>query len=422
MIKRKLEKELEAHLSAPEISLIVGPRQAGKTTLMKLLERKLRDRGERTIFFNLDIEEDRRYFSSQQEFLAKIRLEIGNEKGYVFVDEIQRKENAGLFLKGLYDMGLPYKFIVSGSGSLELKEKIKESLVGRKRLFELDTVDFEEFVNFRTSYKYKDRLGDFFKVDKSKAVNLLKEYLNYGGYPRVVLAETHEEKHFVIEEIFSSYIDKDIKEFISPSRIDVYADLIRLMSARSGSLINLSELSSILGVSLPTLKSYLWYAEKTFIVRKVTPFYRNRTKELTRTPIYYFVDVGLRNFGAGKFGRLNHSDDFAMPFQNLVFNILRDKVKKSGTQILFWRTKDGAEVDFILRTGEEVIPVEVKFQELKSPKVTRSLRSFIQKYNPAEALVVSLTSLITITVNSTQVRFLSVFDLLGLPREELLPG
>jgi len=422
MIERKLESELEAHLGAKEISLIVGPRQAGKTTLMKFLEGKLKVRGERTVFFNLDIEGDRRHFSSQEEFLEKVRLEIGNQKGYVFIDEIQRKENAGLFLKGLYDRGLPYKFVVSGSGSLELKEKIKESLVGRKRIFELDTITFEEFVNFKTDYKYRDKLDDFFKVERNKTMYLLKEYLSYGGYPRIVLSETHNEKLSVIEEIFSSYIDKDIKEFIRSRRVNVYADLVRLMSVRLGSLTNLSELSSILGVSLPTLKSYLWYAEKTFIIRKVSPFYKNRTKELTRSPIYYFVDIGLRNFGTGKFGRLIHPEDLAMPFQNLVFNILREKIKRSGAQIHFWRTKDGAEVDFVLLTGEGVVPVEVKVQEFKKPKVTRSLRIFIKKYNPSRALVVSLTSIKPITVHNTQVFFISVFDLLGFSPDQLLYG
>jgi predicted AAA+ superfamily ATPase len=136
LIKRRIFEDLKAHLSQKEITLITGPRQAGKTTLMMLLKEHVEAGEKSTLAFNLDIESDRRAFESQESLLRKIQLELGASGGFVFIDEIQRKENAGLFLKGLYDMNLPYKFIVSGSGSLELKEKIHESLAGRKRIFE----------------------------------------------------------------------------------------------------------------------------------------------------------------------------------------------------------------------------------------------------------------------------------------------
>ena len=161
MIKRKLFQELVDHLPQKEMSLIIGPRQAGKTTLMEMLKAHLDKSGERALFLNLDIEWDRPHFESQAALLKKIELELGGQQhGYVFIDEIQRKEDAGLFLKGLFDLNLPYKFIVSGSGSLELKQKIHESLVGRKRLFELSTITFEEFSNHRTDYRYEQNLAE----------------------------------------------------------------------------------------------------------------------------------------------------------------------------------------------------------------------------------------------------------------------
>ena len=153
-IRRELFNKLKNNLKAKEISLITGPRQAGKTTLMNVLRDYLERKGEKTVFLNLDYERDTAFFASQSALVEKIKLELGEKKGFVFIDEIQRKENAGLFLKGIYDLNLPYKFIVSGSGSLELKEKTHESLAGRKRMFELSTVNFKEFVNFKTNYKY----------------------------------------------------------------------------------------------------------------------------------------------------------------------------------------------------------------------------------------------------------------------------
>ena len=123
MIERKLFSGLVSHLPQKEISIIIGPRQSGKTTLMDMLREHLDKKGERTLYLNLDIEWDRPHFESQSALLRKIELELGKERSYVFIDEIQRKENAGLFLKGLFDLKLPYKFIVSGSGSLELKRE-----------------------------------------------------------------------------------------------------------------------------------------------------------------------------------------------------------------------------------------------------------------------------------------------------------
>src|SRR3989339_1516051 len=206
IIERKIFELLKKHLNSKEISLITGPRQSGKTTLMLELKSFLEKKGENVAFFNFDFESDKIFLESQNKLLEKIRLEFGGKSGYVFIDEIQRKENAGLFLKGIYDMNLPYKFIVSGSGSLELKEKIHESLAGRKRIFELNTVSFEELVNFKTEYKYKDKLSDFLKIEKNRRKTLLDEYMNFGGYPRVVLAETESEKLKIIEEIYQSYV------------------------------------------------------------------------------------------------------------------------------------------------------------------------------------------------------------------------
>jgi uncharacterized protein len=153
---------------------------------------------------------DRPFFDSQQSLVNKLRLELGDEPGVAFIDEIQRKENAGLFLKGFFDQGLPHKLVVSGSGSLELKEKIHESPAGRKRLFELPTMTFAEFVNDRTDSRYRDRLQQFFQVEKDRSEELLMEYLNFGGYPRVVTQARLEDKRRTLDEIYRSYVERDI--------------------------------------------------------------------------------------------------------------------------------------------------------------------------------------------------------------------
>lgn len=149
------------HLTKKEISLIVGPRQAGKTTLLQLIQKRLQKENIPSLFLNLDVERHNEFFNSQDALLQKVSLELPSKNGVVFIDEIQRKENAGLFLKGIYDMNTGYKFVVSGSGSLELKESIHESLAGRKRLFELSPISFDELLNYRTEYRYENRLPEY---------------------------------------------------------------------------------------------------------------------------------------------------------------------------------------------------------------------------------------------------------------------
>jgi len=244
MIKRKLLSDLKLHLSQKEISFIIGPRQAGKTTLMFLLKDYLEKKGAKTLFLNLDIESDKQFFTSQTNLISKIKLEIGSQRGYVFIDEIQRKEDAGIFLKGIYDMNLPYKFIVSGSGSVELKERIHESLVGRKRIFELSTLSFEEFVNFKTNNKYENKLKEFFSIDKEKTIEFLKEYLNFGGYPRVVLEELLEEKKKIINEIYQSYLERDISYLLRIRKTEEFTNLVKILATQIGNLFNTTCLNS----------------------------------------------------------------------------------------------------------------------------------------------------------------------------------
>ncbi|NCO82825.1 MAG: ATPase [Nitrospirae bacterium CG_4_10_14_3_um_filter_44_29] len=411
MLKRTLLKEIESHLSKKEITIIVGPRQAGKTTLMLFLEDKLKRKAQRTLFLNLDIEEDRQFFISQSKLISKINLEIGTKNGYVFIDEIQRKEDAGLFLKGLYDRNLPYKFIVSGSGSMELKEKIHESLAGRKQVFELTTLSFDEFVNYKTGYKYENTLNKFFELDTDRTSNLLEEYLNFGGYPRVALEEEIKEKRKVIDEIFRSYIDRDIASFLRVEKLEGYSQLIRILSAQTGNMVNYNELSNTLGISMPTIKNYLWYAEKTFIIQKITPYFRNIRKEITKSPVYYFHDIGLRNYAIGMFGMLSQSSDFGFPFENFILNLLKEKIRFTGANIHFWRTKDGAEVDFIIDYRAKQIPVEVKYKKLSKPETSRSFLSFIKKYAPKNAVVVNLSLNAVEHIGKTTIHFLPFYRL-----------
>lgn len=419
VIKRSLYAQIKAHLAITDVfTLIIGPRQAGKTTLMNLLKKDLEEKGEKTISLNMDITGHRPYFATHEQLVQAIRLEIGSGKGYVFLDEIQRKEDAGLFLKGLYDMKLPYKFIVSGSGSLELKENIHESLPGRKRMFELHTLSFEEFVDFKTNYQYSDPgkglidLTQFFDVHKERSKILLDEYLNYGGYPRVVLSPTDEKKREEMGDIYKSYLERDIEQLLNIQKTDRFTNLVRMVAAQAGNTVNVTELSGSLGVAQETINHYLWYLEKTFILHKVTPFFRNIRSEITKSPIYYFVDLGLKNYSINQFGTAAlMTPPPGLLFENFIYNALAEYLGLSAATIHFWRTQEKAEVDFVVDTGLQAIPVEVKYKVIKSDEVTRSFRSFLAKYKPKHAYIIHLGDYKKRVIDETTIHFLPFYNL-----------
>jgi len=402
-IPRKTYTQIKKHLAQPEISLILGPRQAGKTTIMEKLAEELKNSKQTSLFFNLDIIEDRQFFQTQHTLLDRIEKGIGKKPAVVFIDEISRLENAGLFLKGLYDLKTQYKFIVSGSGSLELKANILEPLTGRKKIFYCFPLSFTEF----TAYKLKVDLKDTTKaldLNPHQCQRLVEEYLTYGGYPRVALAQTHQEKTDILSEIFLSYLEKDIRLLLKVEKERAFENLVRVLASQVGNLVNRVELSSTLGINEKTLKKYLYFLEKTFVVNLVNPFFRNARKELTKSPKIYFCDLGLLRLAQGRLS-LTRTESSGSLFENACFLRLKELGLLKPPQ--FWRTKSGAEVDFIIfspKTGKP-IPVEIKLSPGKKPALGKSLISFLKEYQPEKAFIYTKETKLTLKKLGTKVEF-----------------
>jgi uncharacterized protein len=390
-IKREIYKTIKAHLSRPEITLLVGPRQVGKTTLITKISEELQENGSKVVFLNLDVENDFALLDTQARLLNHLELEIGTEKGFVFIDEVQRKKDAGRFFKGIYDMNLPYKFILTGSGSVELKEKISESLAGRKQLFEMVPVTFIEFLDYKTDYKYSTKMSLFISNKDPRIELLFEEYLKFGGYPRIILSNTLERKRMEMQEICRSYLEKDLVQLLNIRKTEKFTKLVTVLASQIGNKVNVNELSNTLGLDNDTISNYLWYLEKTYILQICTPYYTNTRSELTKTPLYYFVDSGMRNYALHRFTNFDFTLEGGHMFENFIFNYLKNKYLAISPTINYWRTKDGAEIDFILRTGENVIPIEAKYRGLKKTTLGKSFYSFLSKYHPKKAYVLNLT-------------------------------
>lgn len=408
LIERKIVKKIKEHLEKKEISLLLGPRQAGKTTVLKLIENELKKTGKKTFFFNLDIFSDKEIVENQTQFIEFLKKNSQKDKIYVFIDEIQRIKNSGLFLKGIYDSDLNCKLIVSGSSSLEIKSKIFEPLTGRKKTFFLFPLSFEEFLNFKE--KNIDQFKPIKKIYLEKLKKYLDEYTKFGGYPRVVLSENENEKIEILEEIYSSYIEKDIKGFFEVKNESSFSKLVLLLSSSLANIINKDFLASSIGSNRTTVDNYLYYLEKSFVIKIITPFFSNPKKEIIKMPKVYFYDFGLRNLLIRNFSSFFIRQDKGEIFENFVLNQLEENLDYI-LKVNFWRSRLSAEVDFVIQKGKNIFPIEVKAAELKKSVYSRSFRSFISRYHPNLGFLININYENKESINNTQIYTLPFYSL-----------
>ena len=187
--------------------------------------------------------------------------------------------------------------------------------------------------------------------------------------------------------IYDTYVSKDVVEFLKFTDALKYRLVVRTLSALMGNLINYNEICSSCQTYFKELKRIISMLSETYIISLVQPFYRNPVTELKKVPKVYFGDTGLRNQIMNNFDPLENRVDGGALVENFVFLSLRNNFHESI--INYWRTIAKAEVDFVLRMGDELIPIEVKYQNFKEPKVSRGLRSFIKTYRAKKGLTIT---------------------------------
>ncbi len=420
IIERELFKEIKKHLSKKEITFIIGPRQVGKTTLLNLLseylikEKKISQ--ERIFFFNLDRIKDVEFFESQEEVIKFLKTK--KDKTYLFIDEAQKIKEAGRFIKGIYDLNLNLKMILSGSSSLELKSKFQESLTGRKQIFYLWPLSFFEFLKHKEPVLFNliNQEKEISQYEKQTIFSVLEDFIIYGGYPNVVKEHNLSRKKDLLEEIYNSYIEKDIINFLRIKKPLIFGKLIKLLAYQVGQLVNMDELANSLNVERKTIEHYLDILKETFVLKEIYPFFKNLRKELIKTPKIFFWDNGFLNFSLDNFEKFSERPDKGQLLENFVFTELA-KNKEFFNKIHYWRTLHQAEVDFVIEKRLKPWPIEVK-TTLRKIKIPSGLRNFIENYNPLQSWIVNTTIENTIKFNKTKIDFILPFEILKFKKME----
>lgn len=410
-IQRQLEASIKPFIKRKEALAIIGPRQAGKTTFIKHLGGELRRSGKKVKFITFENRGDLEMFQNSIDDFK----DLASEHDCIIIDEFQYAKNGGQKLKYLYDTAKT-KFIVSGSSSLELTFQTGKYMVGRLLDFRLVPFSFREFLSVKNKelhgllekkidppsmldFNIKNGFGP--EVNRRLA-EALGKYAIYGGYPAVVLSKTEIEKQKVLEGIIEKYLLRDIKGLLNLATDDELVRLGKFLAAQIGSLVNFSELSSASGLNYTAVLKHLNILEKTFIINLVRPFFANRRTELVKNPKNYFFDLGVRNFLLSDFRPLQNRNDMGAVMENYAHGMLLNSGVASGLK--YWRTKSGAEVDFVIEKEGNVFPVEIKYASKKI--IGKSFYSFIEKFSPKTGIILTRDYLGEEKIGKTKIKFI----------------
>lgn len=374
---RKLYSEITDRIEAPEAIVITGMRRVGKTTLIQQVYEHLTT--DNKVFLDLENPINQKFFEEENYEAIKYKLEVlgidFSKKGYIFLDEIQFVRNLPSVVKYLIDH-YKLKFFLTGSSSFYLKNLFSESLAGRKIIYELFPLDFEEFLELKGSKLMIPKKVN--EIIHQMIAPLYKEYVEFGGFPGVVTKGSVGEKREALQEIFTTYFNKEVLTLGGFRNNQVVRDLMLLLVNRIGSKIDVQKISKELGVTRVTVKEYLAFLEGTYFISLITPFSSNKDIEIRSAKKVYLCDSGLVNsLGDVSFGSI---------FENAIYHQLRLK-----GEVNYYQRKSGVEIDFILN---QQIAWEVKTKAsshdvAKLQKLTKTLKDLEEanvvsfEYSPA---------------------------------------
>jgi predicted AAA+ superfamily ATPase len=388
LYNRNIISKIKKVLPRDEFVILTGARQTGKTSILIILKNYLEKKRSQCHYFNLENTEYLKLLNKHPFNIFEL-IPKSKTKQIIFIDEIQYLDNPTNFLKLLYDEKRnKIKIIASGSSSFYLDKKFKDSLVGRKFLFEAYPLSFDEFLIFNEKEELLKEIKKNKKLSfyyQKKLNEHWKKYLIFGGYPKVALAKDASVKKIMLEEIGSSYIKKDVVD-AGIKNTDKYFSLLKILAGQTGELVNSQELSKTLQMANKTVEEYLYVIKKSYQAAFIKPFYSNIRKELTKMPKVYFYDFGLRNFFLNDYRAIEKRTDKGAYLENIVFKKFLNQTE-SLDKIKFWRTQDKNEVDFII--GNKAFEVKFNQASFRASKY----KKFKQKYPDIKLRLIDYKSL-----------------------------
>lgn len=357
-----------------KVIIVTGPRQAGKTTLL----REICDEKGSYLFINGDDPEVKALFEKAGE--NKLRQIIGKHTT-VFIDEAQRIQDIGLIAKIIHDRLEHVRLIISGSSALEISSAVNEPLTGRKWEYFLYPVSWKELVDY-TSYL--------------EARKQLEQRLIYGMYPEVIVGNN--EPGMIIKSLAGSYLYKDLLQYEGIRKPELLDKLLVALALQIGSEVNYNELSSLLRVDRNTIERYINLLEKAFVVFKLHPLSRNLRNELNTGRKIYFYDNGIRNALIGDFKAMDVRNDKGALWENF---IISERLKRNAYtgwygRSYYWRTYQQQEIDLIEEIDGEFHGFEFKWNKYAKAKFSKT---FVESYKPRATTCITPDNLEEILLN-----------------------
>lgn len=331
MIERNITNELKQLAAEYPVVTVIGPRQSGKTTLVKHIFSEY----EYCSLEDIDMREFAK--SDPRAFFKKF-------SGRTIIDEIQRVPELLSYIQTIVDTEkINGRFIITGSHQLKLKAEVSQSLAGRTGILKLLPLSISELL--KAGYEL-DRDEQCFK----------------GFYPRIYSEDVRPSR--LLANYYETYLERDVRQLINLKDLSVFQNFIRLLAGRVGQVLNLSSLANDTGVSSTTLKEWLSILEASFIIFRLNPYYENFGKRVIKSPKYYFTDVGLLSYllGIEKADQVSRDPLLGNIFENMVvIEFLKERYSRGKeANLFFFRDSNGNEVDLILKEGRKLIPIEVK--------------------------------------------------------------
>ena len=357
MIRRYLQEKILASFSRGKAIVLMGARQVGKTTLVKMISTQV---SLKTLWLNGDEPDVRKLLTNTTS--TQLKNVIGSHK-FLVIDEAQRITNIGLTLKLIVDEIPSVQVVATGSSSFELADRISEPLTGRKDVFYLFPLSYQELCD-QTNI-----------LDESRN---LEHRMIFGSYPDVI--NNPGEEINILSQLSDSYLYKDLFAYDKLKKPEILEKLLQALALQLGQQVSYNELGQLIGADNQTVERYIYLLEKSYVIFRLGTFSRNLRNELKRSRKIYFVDNGIHNAVIKNYAPLALRSDTGALWENYLLSerLKANQYSRRRVNSYFWRTRSQQEIDYLEERDGQLAAYEFKW----NPKKKAQIPSIFSKAYP----------------------------------------